>query len=167
LGWLAAVTSPTVPYLTLVPAFVISGIGMSLFFAPVANVVLSSVRRDQEGIASGANNAIRELGGVFGIAVLGAVFAARGGYASGTAFVAGLAPAVWVGAAAVAAASAAALLLPRLRKTAAPAATELDPTLGLDPTPELSPVPASAREPVAVASGRPVKMAGRDLDPTR
>ena len=81
----------------------VSGVGMSLFFAPVANVVLSSVRRDQEGIASGANNAIRELGGVFGIAVLGAVFSARGGYASGSAFVAGLTPAVWVGAAGVAA----------------------------------------------------------------
>src|SRR5580692_10002348 len=116
LGWLAVVTSPTVPYLTLVPAFVISGVGMSLFFAPVANVVLSSVRRDQEGIASGASNAIRELGGVFGIAVLGAVFSAHGSYASGTAFVSGLAPAVWVGGAAVAVASAAALFLPRMRK---------------------------------------------------
>jgi len=119
LGWLAAVASPTVPYLTLVPAFVISGVGMSLFFAPVANVVLSSVRRDQEGIASGANNAIRELGGVFGIAVLGAVFSAHGSYASGPAFVSGLAPAVWVGGAAVAVAAAAALFLPRLRRTAA------------------------------------------------
>ena len=120
LGWLAAVISPTVPYLTLVPAFVVSGVGMSLFFAPVANVVLSSVRRDQEGIASGANNAIRELGGVFGIAVLGAVFSARGSYASGTAFVSGLVPAVWVGAAAVAVAAAAALFLPRLKRAEAP-----------------------------------------------
>jgi EmrB/QacA subfamily drug resistance transporter len=119
LGWLAVVTSPTVGYLTLVPAFVVSGVGMSLFFAPVANVVLGSVRRDQEGIASGANNAIRELGGVFGIAVLGAVFSARGGYTSGASFVSGLSAAVWVGAAAVAVAAAAALALPRLRKTAA------------------------------------------------
>src|SRR5204863_1936782 len=108
-------------------AFVVSGVGMSLFFAPVANVVLSSVRRDQEGIASGANNAIRELGGVFGIAVLGAVFSARGGYASGTAFVSGLAPAVWVGGAAVAVAAAAALLLPRLRKTEASPEIEASP----------------------------------------
>src|SRR5437763_3264980 len=127
LGWLAMVASPTVSYLTLVPAFIVSGVGMSLFFAPVANVVLSSVRRDQEGIASGANNAIRELGGVFGIAVLGAVFSARGGYASGTAFVSGLAPAVWVGAAAVAVAAAAALLLPGLRtRPAAELAPELE-----------------------------------------
>jgi hypothetical protein len=98
---------------------VIAGVGMSLFFAPVANVVLSSVRRDQEGIASGASNAIRELGGVFGIAVLGAVFSAHGSYASGTAFVSGLAPAVWVGAAAVAVASVAVLFLPRMRRDVA------------------------------------------------
>ena len=135
LGWLAAVISPTVSYLTLVPAFVVSGVGMSLFFAPVANVVLSSVRRDQEGIASGANNAIRELGGVFGIAVLGAVFSARGGYASGTAFVSGLAPAVWVGGAAVAVAAAAALLLPRLRKTAA--SPEIEASLAVEDVPTL------------------------------
>ncbi|HEY5985011.1 MAG TPA: DHA2 family efflux MFS transporter permease subunit [Streptosporangiaceae bacterium] len=128
LGWLAVVSSPTVAYTALVPAFVVSGVGMSLFFAPVANVLLSSVRRDQEGIASGANNAIRELGGVFGIAVLGAVFSARGGYASGAAFVSGLSSAVWVGGAAVTAAATAALLLPRLRRaplgitTAKPAA---------------------------------------------
>ena len=117
LGWLAAVASPTVAYATMVPAFVISGVGMSLFFAPVANMVLGSVRRDQEGIASGANNAIRELGGVFGIAVLGAVFSANGGYASGASFVSGMSSAVWVGGAAVAAAAAAALALPRLRKS--------------------------------------------------
>jgi len=132
LGWLAAVASPTVAYAIQVPAFVISGVGMSLFFAPVANVVLSSVRRDQEGIASGASNAIRELGGVFGIAVLGAVFSAHGSYASGTAFVSGLAPAVWVGAAAVAVASAAALFLPGVRRavTASPAD---EPVMELDP----------------------------------
>jgi EmrB/QacA subfamily drug resistance transporter len=121
LGWMALVASPTVPYLTLVPAFVVSGVGMSLFFGPAANVVLGSVRREEEGIASGANNAIRELGGVFGIAILGAVFSARGGYASGASFVAGLTPAVWGGAAGVAVAVAAAVLLPKVRRTAATA----------------------------------------------
>ncbi|HEY2687368.1 MAG TPA: DHA2 family efflux MFS transporter permease subunit [Streptosporangiaceae bacterium] len=132
LGWLALVTSPTVGYLTLVPAFVISGVGMSLFFAPVANVVLGSVRRDQEGIASGANNAIRELGGVFGIAVLGAVFSAHGGYASGPAFVSGLSAAVWVGAAVVAVAAGAALFLPRLRPAPA-SAVAAEPAAELEP----------------------------------
>src|SRR6516165_7204707 len=156
LGWLAAVITPTVPYLTLVPAFVVSGVGMSLFFAPVANVVLGSVRRDQEGIASGASNAIRELGGVFGIAVLGAVFAARGGYASGASFVAGLTPAIWVGAAAVAVAAAAALALPRLRQASATPATTASAT-GPAPARVAAPVPAAAASavPVAVAASVP------------
>jgi MFS family permease len=155
LGWLAAVASPTVAYATLVPAFIIAGVGMSLFFAPVANVVLGSVRRDQEGIASGANNAIRELGGVFGIAVLGAVFAARGSYASGSAFVTGASAAVWVGAAAVAVAAVAALLLPRPRRAQVPdqaagqAAT--GSAISLQRAAELRPAtaaPAAALEPV-------------------
>ena len=98
LGWLAAVSTPTVPYAQLVPAFVVSGIGMALFFAPVANVVLSAVLPREEGQASGANNAIRELGGVFGVAVLASVFSSYGGYESGQAYVEGLVPAVWVGA---------------------------------------------------------------------
>ena len=55
--------------------FIVAGVGMALFFAPVANVVLSAVRPRGGGQASGANNAIRELGGVFGVAVLAAIFA--------------------------------------------------------------------------------------------
>ena len=65
---------------------------MALYFAPVANVVLSSVRPEEEGQASGANNAIRELGGVFGVAVLASVFAHYGGYGTGQTFVDGLMP---------------------------------------------------------------------------
>jgi EmrB/QacA subfamily drug resistance transporter len=119
LGWLATISSPTVPYGDLVPAFVVSGIGMALFFAPVANVVLSSVRREEEGKASGTNNAIRELGGVFGVAILASVFSRYGGYETPATFVDGLVPAVWVGAAVVAAGAAAALLIPRRRQAEA------------------------------------------------
>jgi EmrB/QacA subfamily drug resistance transporter len=140
LGWLAAVLTPTVAYAVLVPAFVVCGVGMSLFFAPVANVVLGSVRREEEGVASGANNAIRELGGVFGIAVLGAVFSANGGYGSGHAFVSGLGPAVWVGAAGVAVAAAAAMLIPRVRKSGTvPSAVQV-PAAQLAVAAELEPV---------------------------
>ena len=98
IGWIATVSTPTVPYSELVIPFFISGIGMALFFAPVANVVLSAVRREEEGQASGATNAIRELGGVFGVAVLASIFAHYGGYLSGQDFVDGLRPAVWAGA---------------------------------------------------------------------
>jgi MFS family permease len=115
LGWIAAVSTPTTPYGELVVPFVLSGIGMGLFFAPVANVVLSSVRPEEEGQASGANNAIRELGGVFGVAVLASIFAHYGGYGTGTSFVDGLTPAIWVGAVVVAIAAVAALAIPRRR----------------------------------------------------
>jgi EmrB/QacA subfamily drug resistance transporter len=98
LAWLAATVTPTVEYLTIVPAFVMAGVGMGLFFAPIANVILSAVRPEEEGKASGANNAIRELGGVFGVAVLASVFSANGSYVSGQAFVDGLIPAMQVGA---------------------------------------------------------------------
>jgi EmrB/QacA subfamily drug resistance transporter len=113
LGWIAAVSTPTTPYAALVIPFVLSGVGMALFFAPVANVVLSSVRPREEGQASGANNAIRELGGVFGVAVLAAIFSHYGGYGTGQSFVAGMTPAVWVGAALVGVGSVAAFAIGR------------------------------------------------------
>ena len=104
---------------------------MALFFGVAANVVLSAVLPREEGQASGANNAIRELGGVFGVAVLASVFTSYGGYESGQAFVDGLVPAVWVGAAVVALGAVAALFIPRKRREAeAPAAeAEAEPEL--------------------------------------
>jgi EmrB/QacA subfamily drug resistance transporter len=119
LAWLSLITTPTVEYLTLVPAFVLAGAGMGLFFAPIANVVLSAVRPEEEGKASGANNAIRELGGVFGVAVLAAVFTANGTYLSPTAFVDGLTPAMQLGAAVVGLGALAAVALPGRAQRAA------------------------------------------------
>jgi len=113
LGWIAAVSTPTTPYVDLVLPFAVSGIGMGMFFAPIANVVLGAVRSEEEGQASGANNAIRELGGVFGVAILAAVFAHYGGYTSGDAFVDGMNPAVWIGAGVVALGSVAAYAIKR------------------------------------------------------
>jgi MFS family permease len=113
LAWIAAIQTPTTPYADLVAPFAISGIGMGLFFAPVANLVLSAVRPEQEGQASGANNAIRELGGVLGVAVLASIFAGYGGYGTGETFVAGMTPAVYVGAAIVALGSLAAFAIKR------------------------------------------------------
>jgi hypothetical protein len=99
---------------------------MALFFAPVANVVLGTVRPQEEGQASGANNAIRELGGVFGVAVLASIFSSQGGYGTGASFVAGLTPAVWVGAALVGVASLVAFAIP-VRRRAQAEVRELQP----------------------------------------
>jgi EmrB/QacA subfamily drug resistance transporter len=115
LAWIGFVTTPTGAYSHVVAPFVLSGIGMALYFAPVANVVLSSVKPEEEGQASGANNAIRELGGVFGVAVLASVFAHYGGYGTGQSFVDGLTPAIYVGAGLVAAGALAALGVARRR----------------------------------------------------
>ncbi len=116
LAWLAAVSTPTVPYSSLVVPFILSGVGMALFFAPVANVVLGAVRREEEGKASGANNAIRELGGVFGVAVLASIFSSNGSYATPQTFVNGLTPAIYVGAAVVGLGALAAMMIPRRRR---------------------------------------------------
>src|SRR5262249_58705291 len=83
LALIAAVSTPTIAYAGLVVPFAISGIGMGLFWAPVANVVLGSVPAEAQGQASGANSAIRELGGVLGVAVLAAGFAHVGGGPAG------------------------------------------------------------------------------------
>jgi EmrB/QacA subfamily drug resistance transporter len=108
--WIAAISTTTTPYIDLVGPFMLSGFGMSLFFAPVANVVLSAVRPEHEGKASGANNAIRELGGVFGVAVLAAVFSRVGGYQTAEAFTHGMNVAVTIGGSLVAVGALAALL---------------------------------------------------------
>src|SRR4051794_39917740 len=82
MAWLAAVSTTTVPYAQLVLPFIMAGAGMALVFAPSANAVLGSVRQVETGQASGATNAIRELGGVMGVAVLASVFTTHGSYAS-------------------------------------------------------------------------------------
>jgi EmrB/QacA subfamily drug resistance transporter len=120
LAWIAAVSTPTTPYIDLVLPFALSGIGMGMFFAPIANVILSSVRKQEEGQASGANNAVRELGGVLGVAVLASVFSRYGGYRTPTTFVDGMNAAVYIGAAVVALGAVAAFAIGRR-----PRATEL------------------------------------------
>ena len=112
LAWFASMTSTHLAYSQMIVPFVMAGAGMALVFAPSANAVLSSVRTEQAGQASGANNAIREVGGVLGVAVLASVFTGAGGYASPQAFVDGLIPALWVGVAVLGAGALTVLALP-------------------------------------------------------
>jgi EmrB/QacA subfamily drug resistance transporter len=129
LAWISFVSAPATPYSDLIAPFVMAGVGMALFFAPSANVILSAVRPREEGQASGANNAIRELGGVFGVAVLASVFAHVGGYTTSEAFVDGMNAAVLVGAVIVGLGALAGFGIPSRRRSAeAPA--------GLAPQPE-------------------------------
>jgi EmrB/QacA subfamily drug resistance transporter len=125
LSWLAAVSSPDVAYSSLVVPFMLAGTGMALVFAPSANAVLGAVRPEEAGQASGATNAIRELGGVMGVAVLASVFSAHGSYASPQAFSDGVVAALPIGAAVLAAGAAIALFVPGLRRSRAAAPAPL------------------------------------------
>jgi EmrB/QacA subfamily drug resistance transporter len=97
-AWLAVVATSHVSYGTLILPLIVSGVGISMCFPTVANAVTGSVPQEDAGMAAGVNVALRELGGVFGVAILGAVFAAHGGYSSPEVFVHGFRPAMWVAA---------------------------------------------------------------------
>jgi len=127
LAWIAVLTSTSVAYTSLIPAFILSGVGMGLFFVPVATVVFGSVGLDEQGVASGANNSFRELGGTMGVAVLGSVFSAAGSFATPAAFVDGLRPALVVGTVVLALGAVAALLIPGRRPAASQSAPEASP----------------------------------------
>jgi EmrB/QacA subfamily drug resistance transporter len=113
LAWFAATASTTVTFGEVLPAFIMAGAGMALVFAPSASALLSVVTPALAGKASGTNNAIREVGGVFGVAVLATIFAESGSLSSAQAFVDGVVPSLWVGAAVVATGALVALMLPR------------------------------------------------------
>ncbi|RLU83903.1 MFS transporter [Streptomyces griseocarneus] len=115
LALFALVLAPGMSYAAQLPALIVSGVGMAMYFAPASNLVMSSVSPDQQGIASGANSALREVGGALGVAVLASVFSSRGGYGSAERFVDGVVPALWVGAGAVGLAAVAAAVASRGR----------------------------------------------------
>jgi MFS family permease len=112
LGWVASIATPDIGYWELGIALTVAGVGTSMCFPTVANAVMSSVPLQEAGVASGTNSSIRELGGVFGVAVLAAVFIHEGDYVSPQAFTDGFVPALWVGAGFSALGMIAALLAP-------------------------------------------------------
>jgi MFS family permease len=73
--WIGTMANAGSSYVSLLPAFILGGLGMGLSFAPLSATVMAGLPAARSGEASGAYNTVRELGGVFGIAVLGAVFA--------------------------------------------------------------------------------------------
>ncbi|TXS05667.1 DHA2 family efflux MFS transporter permease subunit [Streptomyces sp. col6] len=127
LGLFAMAISPDASYVSQLPGLIVGGIGMALYFAPAASLVMSSVRPGEQGIASGANNALREVGGALGVAVLTTVFASQGGLESAQSFTDGTVPAVWIGSGVVALAALVALMIPGRRAAAtSEPATEAD-----------------------------------------
>jgi EmrB/QacA subfamily drug resistance transporter len=96
--WIALIASPDLAYSELVIPLIVAGVGISMAIPSAQNSVLGSMSQDAVGKAAGTNSVMRELGGVFGIAVAVAVFAAAGSYVSAQAFVDGFGPAIGVSA---------------------------------------------------------------------
>lgn len=115
MAWIALIADPAMAYPGLIAPLVIAGCGVSIAMPAAQNAAISHVPPGEMGKASGAFNTLRQLGGVAGVAVLVAVFAAAGSYASAASFSDGFGPAVGVAAAFSLAGAAAGLAVPPRR----------------------------------------------------
>ena len=121
--WIALIAEPGLGYAELIAPFLVAGVGVSMAIPSAQNSIVGSVADADLGKAAGANSMMRELGGVFGIAVAVAVFAAAGSYASVQAFTDGFQPAILVAAGLSLAGAITGLALPGRRQAAGGAPT--------------------------------------------
>ncbi|WP_203975865.1 MFS transporter [Planotetraspora silvatica] len=82
--WISQISGSAVHYSELVPPLIVAGCGVSMAMPATQSAAIGALPREAVGIASGIYSMMRQLGGVVGVAVLGAVFAAAGGYESFT-----------------------------------------------------------------------------------
>jgi EmrB/QacA subfamily drug resistance transporter len=129
MAWLALIADPGLGYSEMLAPFIVAGVGVSMAIPAAQNSVVGALGMDAVGKAAGANSMMRELGGVFGIAIAVAVFAAAGSYASPAAFTDGFAPAIGVAAVLSLAGAVAGLALPGRRPAAAAAPAGAVPAL--------------------------------------
>jgi MFS family permease len=98
-GWIANNIDHGRSYSSSIAALIIAGCGVTMAMPAVQNAVMNSVPSAAIGKASGAFNTVRQLGAVFGVAVLAATFSAHGSYRSPVDFGNGVGPALAVAAA--------------------------------------------------------------------
>jgi hypothetical protein len=136
IAWIAAVAGPGTGYLALITPMTIIGAGLALAMPAVTRSVTSTVPAADIGTASGAFTTMRQLGGAFGVAILGAGFAATGSYASPAAFSRGFSTAFGAAAGLALVGAAAGTILPGLRSRTSPAIShERGTPSGAAPTP--------------------------------
>ena len=125
MGWIALVAGPDVAYWRLVAPLAIAGCGVSMAMPAIQSAVVGAVAPASIGKASGTFNMLRQLGGVFGIALLVAVFTGSGGYGSPELFSDGFTAAIGVAAGLSALGALAGLGLPQRRVAMVPAVSEI------------------------------------------
>jgi EmrB/QacA subfamily drug resistance transporter len=117
MAWMAVVAAPGVGYVELVVPMTLFGVGIALGIPAMSRAVVSRVAPADLAKASGTFSTLRQLGGAFGVAVLGAVFAVTGGFATAQTFGDGYVAVLAVSAVLSGGALAAALAVPgRLRR---------------------------------------------------
>jgi EmrB/QacA subfamily drug resistance transporter len=118
MGWIALIAGPDMAYWTMVAPLIIAGAGISMAIPSVQTAAMNAVAGEDLGRASGTFMTMRQLGGVFGLALAVAVFTGAGSYGSATAFGDGFVPAIAAAAAFSLAGAAVAALLPARRARA-------------------------------------------------
>jgi EmrB/QacA subfamily drug resistance transporter len=81
LGLMAIFVSVDGGYLSVLPGYLVMGLGMGLAMTPSTEAITSSLPREQQGVASALNDVAREFGSALGVALLGAVTTAGYGNA--------------------------------------------------------------------------------------
>jgi MFS family permease len=133
-AWIASIARPGLPFSHLVVPLIVAGVGISMAIPSAQNSVVGSATLETAGKLAGINSMMRELGGVFGIAVAVAVFAGFGGYHSVTAFTNGFGPAIWVSSGLALLGALCGLALPsrRKREVIGPVPLRADPAIELE-----------------------------------
>src|SRR5262249_26221684 len=141
--YLFSVLGADATFASLMPGFLLFGAGAGLMQVPLTNSVLHGQPPERSGVASAILNASREVAGLLGITVIGAILrsrqgdALRHGAAPGTAFLDGYHVGLLVTVALVASGAVISYLALRHTPTAPTAATA---------APAAAPIPASEPE---------------------
>jgi EmrB/QacA subfamily drug resistance transporter len=91
---LGLTVTATSGYLTMAVPLLLAGVGVGLAVPTTVSASLRAVGPQQVGLASGVGSTLQNIGGVFGVATVAAVFAGAGNYLNPGDFVHGLRPAV-------------------------------------------------------------------------
>jgi EmrB/QacA subfamily drug resistance transporter len=132
MAWLALIADPSVAYSSMIVPLIVAGVGISMAIPAAQSSAVGSVAEGAIGKAAGTNSMMRELGGVFGIAVTVAVFASAGSYASAATFIDGFAPAIGIAGALALAGAAVGLALPGRGRIGDAAPTRAVPALDVE-----------------------------------
>jgi EmrB/QacA subfamily drug resistance transporter len=99
LAWVALIARTGLPFAQMIPPLAIAGTGISMAIPAAQNAIMSAVAPADIGKASGTFSTTRQLGAAFGLAIVVAVFAGAGSYATPASFSDGFGPAIGVSAA--------------------------------------------------------------------